>query len=42
MKWSGAEPNQGTSAFEGGVALPHPEARLWIHQGALSRTEEEP
>src|ERR1035438_5179882 len=35
------EPNQGKSAIEGGVALPHLEAHLRIYQGALSRSEEE-
>ena len=35
------EPDQGPGARQGGVALPHPETCLRIHQSALSRLEEE-
>jgi len=35
------EPNQVARQGEGGMALSHPEAGLWIYKGALSRLEEE-
>ena len=40
MRWSGARTAPKQRTFQGGVALPHPEARVRIHQSALSRTEE--
>ena len=36
------EPDQGPGAGQGGVAVSHPQARLRLYPGALSRVEEEP